>query len=151
MSDTNTTASGRLHAPAVGLIVTGILGVLLQLGSIVNELLGNPLQEAMLDFLAAQGMDTASFDSLPLSGGLLFGTQFVLQLVMGLVFLALSGFVAWGGFQHRRRHRRLPAVQRLLLPRPALRHLGHRRPQPRRRPLRLRRSMSTLQPQRRSR
>jgi hypothetical protein len=105
MSDTNTTASGRLHAPAVGLIVTGILGVLLQLGSIVNELLGNPLQQAMLDFLAAQGMDTASFDSLPLSGGLLFGTQFVLQLVMGLVFLALSGFVAWGGFQMlRQRH-----------------------------------------------
>lgn len=105
MSDANAQTNGRLHAAAVGLIVTGILGALQQVGSIVNELLGNPLQQAVLDFMASQGVEVGSMDSLPLSGGLLFGTQFVLQLVMSLVVLALYGFVTWGGFQMlRHRH-----------------------------------------------
>lgn len=105
MNDTPPSAAERLRAPAICLVAYGALSVLLQLGSLVNELLGNPLQQRMVEFLKERGIDTTAFDSDSLSGGLLFGASVVMRFVLGALQLTLSLFIGWAGLQMlRRRH-----------------------------------------------
>ncbi|MBM3986439.1 MAG: hypothetical protein FJ294_00585 [Planctomycetes bacterium] len=105
MNEAPPNAAERLRAPATCLVAYGVLSVLLQLGSLVSELLGNPLQQRMVEFLKERGIDTTAFDSDSLSGGLLFGASFLMNIVLSALQLALSLFIGWAGLQMlRRRH-----------------------------------------------
>lgn len=105
MNEAPTSAPERLHVPAIGLVVYGALAALVQAASLVNELLGNPLQQRLIEFLNERGIETPGFDPASFSGGMLFGASLFMSIVMGALTLALALFTLWGGLQMlRRRH-----------------------------------------------
>lgn len=105
MNEAPTSAAERLRAPAIALIAYGILATLIQLVSLVNELLGHPLEKSLFEFLRERGVEVPDFDPETLTGGLLFGASLAMNIVMGALTLALALFSVWGGLQMlRRRH-----------------------------------------------
>ncbi|MBM3978456.1 MAG: hypothetical protein FJ299_15900 [Planctomycetes bacterium] len=105
MNDTPPSAAERLRAPAICLVAYGACSALLEFAALVNKLLGNPLQRRLAEFLSERGIDTTAFDSDSLSGGLLFGASFLMNIVLSALQLALSLFIGWAGLQMlRRRH-----------------------------------------------
>lgn len=105
MNEAPTSAPERLHVPAIGLVVYGALAALVQAASLVNELLGHPLEKRLFDFLRERGVEVPDFDPETLTGGLLFGANLIMNVVMGALTLALALFTLWGGLQMlRRRH-----------------------------------------------
>jgi hypothetical protein len=87
-------ASDRVKGPGIALMIVGILGVLFGLLGILIGLLGFGLGAAQFDELRQRGQEVPEWVIQMFSGG-----AGAIQIVLNLIGIACSAFVAYAGLQ----------------------------------------------------